>query len=102
MATGLSLTAAAASIGVSRETIYEWERQIEEFSYAVKIARAKRTLKLEQDLLAAPDSPTVTSRIFALKNACKEEWREKIIHAGDADDPMRMDHTLTWLPPTDK
>jgi DNA-binding XRE family transcriptional regulator len=77
MASGLSLTAAAASLGVSRETIYAWEREIPEFSDAVKVARAKRTLKLEKDLLGAESGPVVTSRIFALKNACAEEWREK-------------------------
>ena len=84
MATGLSLTAAAASLGISRETAYAWERENEEFSDAIKIARAKRTLKLEQDLLSASDSPTVTSRIFALKNANPHEWQEKQHHAVDA------------------
>lgn len=77
MSEGLSLTAAAASIGICRETAYAWEREIPEFSDAVKLARAKRTLKLERDLLMADNGPTVTSRIFALKNACAAEWREK-------------------------
>lgn len=78
MSEGLSLTAAAASIGICRETAYAWEREIPEFSDAVKLGRAKRTLKLERDLMAAETSPIVTSRIFALKNACAAEWREKI------------------------
>lgn len=77
MAQGFSLTAAAAELGISRETAYAWEREIPEFSDAIKVARGKRTLKLERDLLGASDGPTVTSRIFALKNACADEWREK-------------------------
>jgi DNA-binding XRE family transcriptional regulator len=77
MGEGLSLTAAAAELGICRETVYAWEREIPEFSDAVKLARGKRTLKLERDLLRAPDGPTVTSRIFALKNAMPDEWREK-------------------------
>lgn len=77
MGSGLSLTAAAAELGLARETVYAWEREIPEFSDAVKLARGKRTLKLERDLIGAQDGPTVTSRIFALKNACAAEWREK-------------------------
>lgn len=80
MGQGLSLTAAAADLDISRETVYAWEKDgaHPEFSDAVKLARGKRTLKLERDLLSAPDGPTVTSRIFALKNACADEWREKV------------------------
>lgn len=74
---GLSLTAAAAELGICRETVYDWEREIPEFSYAVKLGRSKRTLKLERDLLSASEGPVVTARIFALKNACAAEWREK-------------------------
>lgn len=77
MGQGLSLTAAAAEIGIHRDTVYDWEKEIPEFSDAIKLARGKRTLKLERDLLSAPDGPTVTSRIFALKNAAPDEWRDK-------------------------
>lgn len=93
MATGLSLTAAAAELGFHRDTIYEWEKTHPEFSDAVKLARGKRTLKLERDLLTAPDGPTVTSRIFALKNAAPDEWREKQTteHTGADGGPMILE-----------
>lgn len=77
MKTGLSKTAAAGAIGIARSTFAEWEKDHPRFSEAVKLGEAARTLSLEQDLLSAPDGPTVTSRIFALKNAAPEEWREK-------------------------
>lgn len=77
MATGLSLTAAAAELGFHRDTIYDWAGKYPEFSDACKKARGKRTLFLERRLLSADSSPVVTSSIFALKNACPDEWREK-------------------------
>jgi hypothetical protein len=77
MRLGYSKTAAAGAIGVSRDTLLEWAKEIPEFSGAVKRGEAARTHKLETDLLLAPDGPNVTSRIFALKNAAPEEWKDK-------------------------
>jgi DNA-binding XRE family transcriptional regulator len=88
MAAGLSITAAAGEIGVSRRTVYDWEDKHPDFSHTIKIARAKRTLFLERRLLSATDSPTVTSSIFALKNACPDEWRDK--HDPVQDEPMKV------------
>ena len=58
---------------------------------AVKEGETLRTLKLETDLLSAPDGPTVTSRIFALKNAAPDEWRDKVIqeHTGKDGGPIQ-------------
>lgn len=104
MSEGYSLTAAASVIGVHKDTVYEWEKQIPEFSDAVKLARGKRTYKLETDLLKAPDGPTVTSRIFALKNACADEWREKVVQENTGPDGGPMQHvmgvTVTIVDPT--
>lgn len=78
MGQGYSLTAAASQIGVHKMTVYQWEKDIPEFSDAIKLARGKRLFKLENDLLGAKDGPTVTSRIFALKNADRDEWTERV------------------------
>ena len=101
MGEGLSLTAAAAELDIHRETAYAWEREIPEFSDAVKLARGKRTGKLERDLLSAPDGPTVTSRIFALKNACADEWREKqdVNLGGQPDNPVLAQVAVTIVDP---
>lgn len=93
MAAGLSLTAAAADLGFHRDTIYTWEATHPEFSDALKLARGKRVLSLERGLLEAKDGPTVTSRIFALKNADREEWRDK----QDVETTLKADDTIAAL-----
>ena len=77
MATGLSLTAAAADLGFHRDTMYDWGKKFPEFSDALKMGRAKRQLFLERRLLDARAAPVVTSSIFALKNAAPDDWRDK-------------------------
>lgn len=87
---GKSLTAFAGSIRVARSTINEWIDHHEEFSEAVKIAKAVRVDQLEDDLLSAEQSAKVTSRIFALKNADPDEWKDRQDHrhGGDPDNPV--------------
>lgn len=89
---GLSLTAFAGIIGVSRDTVNEWTRQHDEFSDAVKIHRAKRVSYLERTLLSSEQGPRVTARIFALKNADPENWSDtqRIEHSGS----VAVDHTI--------
>lgn len=85
MATGLSLTAAMASLGFHRQTAYDWQERFPEFSDAVKVGQAKRQLFLEKRLLSADVGPVVTSSIFALKNTGTGDWRDKqeVEHSGD-------------------
>ena len=93
MAAGLSLTAAAAELGFHRDTIYTWEAAHPEFADALKLARGKRVLHLERGLLEATAGPSVTSRIFALKNADREEWRDK----QDVETTLKADDTIAAL-----
>lgn len=80
MGQGYSLTAFAGSIGVCRDTLNEWTRRHPEFSDAVKVGKAKRTMKLEETLLLGETGPKVTAHIFALKNADPEGWKDKQEH----------------------
>lgn len=77
MKAGYSKTAAAGLLGVTKQTLLNWCDAHPEFFDAVKRGEVLRTAKLEGDLLGASDGPTVTSRIFALKNAAPDEWRDK-------------------------
>ncbi|NJM13328.1 MAG: hypothetical protein HC889_16950 [Synechococcaceae cyanobacterium SM1_2_3] len=99
MRQGYSKTAAAGAIGVCRQTILNWQEQHPEFLGAVKRGEAARTHKLETDLLQAPDGPNVTSRIFALKNAAPEEWKDKqsVEHGGADGGPL----VIQWRNATD-
>jgi hypothetical protein len=73
---GLSLTAFAGMIGVSRETVYRWMGAHREFSDAVSRAKAARTLWLERKLLRSRKGAETTAAIFALRNAQPDEWRD--------------------------
>jgi len=80
MGQGFSMTAFAGNISVARSTINEWMRTNPEFSEAIKIGQAKRTAFLERGLLEGDCGPRITARIFALKNAAPEEWRDRQHH----------------------
>ena len=89
MATGLSLAAAAADLGIHRQRVYDWEAKSAAgtlnsddgtFADTIKLAKSKRQLFLERRLLAEEAGPRVTSTIFALKNAAGEDWRDKQEH----------------------
>lgn len=80
MAGGLSLTAAAAKLGILRSRIYEWEKQHTEFAEAMQYARALRLLNWEEDLIKIRKGElegNVVAAIFGLKNADPDEWRDR-------------------------
>lgn len=93
MATGLSLTAAAAELGVHRQRVYEWVDRHPEFADAIALAKGKRQLFLERRLFSSETtSHGVTSTIFALKNAAPDDWREKqeVEHSGEVSYVARL------------
>lgn len=93
MRAGFSKMAAAGEIGVCYDTLTAWMDAHPEFLQAVKRGQAARTMKLERDLMDAETGPKVTSRIFALKNAAPDEWRDKQTteHVGKDDGPIRTE-----------
>lgn len=76
MGQGLSLTAFCGMVGISRQTANVWKEKHPEFAEAVQIGQAMRTLYLEKGLLETENGPKVQARVFALKNASPEEWRD--------------------------
>ena len=75
MGQGFSLTAFAGSIGFCGETMTAWQATYPEFSKAVRMGRAARLQWLERGLHKA-EGAQVTAKIFALKCACPDEWRD--------------------------
>lgn len=90
---GLSKAAVAGIIGVCRNTILNWMDEYPEFLRAVKEGEAGRTLHLERQLLKADQGPVVTARIFALKNACPDEWQDRRVneHSGPNGNPIQTE-----------
>ena len=80
MATGASLTSFAAEIDVARDTITEWGNAHEEFSVAVKRAKAKCAAWWEKrgreiaEKGGAPGASTLA--IFGLKNMSPDDWAD--------------------------
>jgi len=77
MSDGYDITAFAGSIGVTRETVYEWMTRHGEFAHAVKIGQAARLLALQRKLLTTSMGVGVTAAIFALKNAAPDDWQDR-------------------------
>lgn len=77
MSKGYSKMAAAGHLGVSYQTLKNWMDEHPEFFASVKEGEARRVVFLERGLLDAETGPQVTSRIFALKNAAPDEWKDK-------------------------
>lgn len=93
MSLGYSLTAFAGEIGVCRDTVYEWEKNHSEFSDAIKVARSKRVAALEDRLLFGLPEQT-GSTIFALKNACPDEWRKDTAIQVDVNNSVQLNRPV--------
>ena len=91
MGTGLSIAGLAGKLRVSRQTIYQWAEDYPDFSDALNEARAASALWWEERALEmasgkAEGAPAMV--IFGLKNRVADEWREKITHASDPEQPL--------------
>ena len=90
MAIGYSMTAFAGKIGVCRDTLQEWAAKEPEFSAALKAGKSIRTRFLETGFFTEENRAKVTSRIFALKNAAPDEWRDRYEHTGADGGPIAV------------
>ena len=100
MSRGYSLTAFAASVGVSRQTIQNWAEHHGEFFDALTKARAVRTWYWERRLdVAGPDARAV---IFALRNACSEEWKNNPDEAVGVRVTVNNDETINLNQPVEE
>jgi hypothetical protein len=77
MGKGLSATAAAGEMNITRMTLHNWEKEHPEFAEAMELGRIKRQAFLEKQLMSPSAPGMVPAMIFALKNANPKEWRDK-------------------------
>lgn len=85
MAQGLSKESFAGAIGTSKQRIYDWAEQFEEFRDAVK--RGEELSRLFWESLGVEgargsDAFNATAWIFNMKNRFHEEWRDRHEHTG--------------------
>lgn len=85
---GSSISSFAAHLGVSRSTITEWTSEHDEFSAAVKAAKAKVAAWYDKAArkIAVEGGGNATICIFGLKNFDEEDFRDKVEqhHSGTA------------------
>lgn len=81
MREGMSLTAFAGGIGVSRATINNWMQQKPEFLEAVNVGKASAAawynLQAKKLVEEGGSSAQSTLIVFGLKNMDRDEWKEK-------------------------
>lgn len=92
MGLGYSVTAFAGEIGVTKQTVYEWSRIYEDFAEALNRGRAKRALYWERECISAAASGEGDSKLimFQLKNAAPDEFSDKVVFAGDPEQPLKL------------
>ena len=67
MSVGFTLTAAAGKMGVDKGTIYRWAKSHSEFCNALGIAKCRRVLYWEHELLTTGDANRVRLCVAALR-----------------------------------
>ncbi len=109
---GLSFDSFAGAIGISRETLFDWARDITEFSDAKRQctefsrsfwdSKALEALseKNEYDergrvINSTRINPTVL--IFNLKNRFRDQWRDQVVQTVDQTTTVKDDKEVTNL-----
>ena len=103
MATGLSLEAAAASIGISARVVFDWQNRHPEFLQAVQEGRQQALLFWERRAIAMAEGAPGNAQLvtLALKNRSRAAsgWHDaqRLEHTGGDGGPVQvqaMDQTF--------
>jgi hypothetical protein len=103
MATGLSLEAAAASIGISPRVVFDWQSRHPEFLQAVQEGRQQALLFWERKAIAMAEGAPGNAQLvmLALKNRSRAAsgWHDaqRLEHTGSDGGPVQvqaMDQTF--------
>ena len=78
MAEGYSKSASCGLAGIALQKVITWEQRFPAVEEALSLARTRRLAALETVLLRDDAKmPQIVSRIFALKNADPDEWKDR-------------------------
>lgn len=90
LAKGLSLRATAGELGISHDTIYDWQRKFPDFSDAIKEGIAKGEAFWEKIGMAGATGKiknfSAAAWIFNMKNRFK--WTDRVEVAGEDIKPI--------------
>ena len=99
MATGLSLDAAAAEIGISPRSAYKFQRDVPEFAHAVEEGRAKALAFWERRAIAVANGQPGNAAIISLglrnRSRSASGWHEAVRteHSGPNGAPVQVEQT---------
>jgi hypothetical protein len=106
MATGLSLEAAAAKIGVGPRTLFTWQNKHEEFRQAIQEGRQQALLFWERRAIAMAEGAPGNAQLvtLALKNRSRAAsgWHDaqRIEHTGGDGGPVQVQQVVKTIDAT--
>lgn len=83
----LTITAAAKSVGVRRETVWAWTKNDPEFAAALESARVEAVEVLEENAYQRAMKGDTLLTIFLIKGQKPETYNDKLVMVRGADDP---------------
>ena len=106
MATGLSLEAAAASIGISPRVVFDWQNRHPEFLQAVQEGRQQALLFWERKAIAMAEGAPGNAQLvmLALKNRSRAAsgWHDaqRLEHTGSDGGPVQVQQVVKTIDAT--
>jgi len=95
MAQGFSKAETSAHLGITRETLYQWEKEKPEFSYAIKEGENQSALWWAKMGMAGMSGKiagfNATVWIFNMKNRHGWADRTDVNHGGQAGNPVKYE-----------
>lgn len=103
---GFSFAVACGTIGVTKETGYDWCEKVPEFSDAVRTGRAMGMAIWEKRLAdqAMTNPGNTAAIIFAMKNLYRENWHDKIESelSGPGGTPIQANVAFSFIKADEK
>lgn len=98
MSSGLSITAAAAELNITRRIIYKWaEEDRDGFAEIFELAKGKRQLHWERELLTTQSAARVTAGLKTLGAMRVSEWssEDRVVIEHTTDNKLKLENLST-------